>query len=399
MTRFDSQYARFVHAYPYPRQLRSYKTTALRDAVVFRGSKKLIDFSSNDYLGLSKHPLLIARSNEFSNQYGAGSSSSRMVRGNLTIYHSLEETLAKALGKETALILGSGFQTNATLLEALLNPTVLGQEPLIFCDKACHASIYMGLAASSQPVHRFRHNDLDHLQRLLEHYAASKRPKFIITESIYSMEGDQTNLLRLAELSRQHQALWYLDDAHAIGIYGADGFGKATEQSHDIDVIMGTFSKALGSFGSYVACSAACREYLIHRCKGLIYATALPPSTLGAISAALELLPSLKEEREKVLGYAQRVRHSMDEQGLSYGRSSTHIVPWIIGSAEQTRHVAQQLEEEGILGAPIQAPSVPARQNRIRFCLSALHTEEDVALLCAAIKKVIRSVDREVLFV
>jgi len=387
MTRFDDFYSRFTREYPYPRQLRSYKTGSFPDSIVFRDGKKLVDFSSSDYLGLAKHPFLIARSHEFAKRWGTGSSSSRLVRGNLAVYDQLEAQLAQALGKETALILGTGFQANATLLEALLDPQILNAEPLVYCDKACHASIYAGLARVKK-FYRFHHNDLEHLQILLDKNAASTQPRFIIAESVYSMDGDQTNLNRLIELAEQYQAALYIDDAHAIGIYGASGWGKASDLGSKIDLIIGTFSKALGSFGAYLGCSQALREYMIHRCKGLIYSTALSPPILGAISAAMELLPSLKEERQHVLHFGNRIRAFFDEEQLSYGPSDTHLVPWIIGSAEKTRLAAQLLEEQGILGVPIQYPTVPSTKNRIRFCVSALHDEKDLDLLFSSIHKV-----------
>lgn len=387
MTRFDAFYSRFTSEYPYPRQLRSYKTGSFPDTIVFRDGKKLIDFSSSDYLGLAKHPFLIARSHEFAKRWGTGSSSSRLVRGNLAVYDQLEAQLAQALGKETALIMGTGFQANATILEALLDATILGAEPLIFCDKACHASIYAGLSRIEK-FNRFHHNDLDHLTVLLEKNAASTQPKFIIAESVYSMDGDQTNLQRLVEIAEKYQAVLYIDDAHAIGIYGPSGWGKAADLGPKIDLIIGTFSKALGSFGAYLGCSQALREYMIHRCKGLIYSTALSPPILGAISAAMELLPSMDEQRQQVLRFSNLLRNFFDEEQLSYGQSDTHIVPWIIGSADQTRLAAQLLEEQGILGVPIQYPTVPSSKNRIRFCVSALHEEKDLDLLFSSIHKV-----------
>lgn len=388
MTRFDALYSRFTRECPYPRQLRSYKTGAFPDAIIFHEGKKLIDFSSSDYLGLAKHPYLIARSHEFAKRWGTGSSSSRLVRGNLVIYDQLEAELARALGKEAALILGTGFQANATILEALLDATTLNSDPLVFCDKACHASIYAGLMPLKK-FYRFRHNDLNHLQALLDKHQGSTQPKFIIAESVYSMEGDQADLQHLTQLAAQYQAALYIDDAHAVGVYGPAGWGlAAAEEGKKIDLVIGTFSKALGSFGAYLGCSQTLRNYMIHRCKGLIYSTALSPPVLGAISAAIELLPSLEQERQQVLHLSTLIRRFFDEEQLAYGRSSTHLVPWVLGSAEKTRFAAQLLEEQGILGVPIQYPTVPPNKNRIRFCVSALHSEKDLELLFSSIQKV-----------
>jgi 8-amino-7-oxononanoate synthase len=387
MTRFDDFYSRFTRDYPYPRRLRSFKTGAFPDALIFHEGKQLIDFSSSDYLGLAKHPFLIARSHDFAKRWGTGSSSSRLVCGNLAVYDQLETQLAQALGKETALILGTGFQANATVLEALLDASVLNSDPLVFCDKSCHASIYAGLARITK-LQRFHHNDLKHLRLLLEKQAGSSRPKFIIAESVYSMDGDQSDLQGLIALAEEFQAALYLDDAHAVGIYGSTGWGKTADLSGKIDLVIGTFSKAMGSFGAYLGCSQALRDYMIHRCKGLIYSTALSPPILGAISAAMELLPSLEEERQRVRHFGNVIRQFFDQEQLAYGSSDTHIVPWIIGSAEKTRLAAQLLEEQGILGVPIQYPTVPSNKNRIRFCVSALHGEKELEILFSSIQTV-----------
>ncbi|HVY54006.1 MAG TPA: pyridoxal phosphate-dependent aminotransferase family protein [Gammaproteobacteria bacterium] len=387
MTRFDDNYSLFLREFSYPRKLRNYETSVSPDAIVFRDKNRLIDFSSNDYLGLAKHPLLINRSYEFAKRWGAGSSSSRLVRGNLNIYEQIETQLANALGKPAALIIGTGFQANASVISALLDTSVLKSEPLIFMDKACHASMYSGIS-SQKNLLRFHHNDLNHLRQLIEKHHSSSQPKFILAESIYSMEGDSANLKELTEIAQANHATLYIDDAHAVGLYGTNGWGKAADLSHQVDIIMGTFSKALGSFGAYIACSATAKEYLVHRCKGFIYSTALPPAILGSISAAIELVPQLHDSRLRVLKYADEVRQFMSKLGLNYGGSNSHIIPWIIGSAEKTRLAAQLLEQEGILGTAIQAPTVAPNKNRIRFCISALHQPSDFELLFNSLSKI-----------
>jgi len=394
MTRFDSIYTQFLDRYAYPRELRTYKTGPYPDAVVFREGKALLDFSSSDYLGLGKHPFLIARSHEFAKRWGAGNSSSRLIRGNLSLYEDLENQVAQALGKEAALILGTGYQTNASVLEALFDAKVLGTEPDVFFDKACHASIYSSILRLKK-AYRFHHNNLSHLKKLLRAKGSSKAPKFIVVESLYCMDGDQADLKELVCLAQTYQATLYVDDAHAVGLYGQDGWGKTAQLGQQIDVIMGTFSKALGSFGAYIACSAALRRYLIHRCKGLIYSTALPPPILGAISASLELLPQLEAERQQVKTQARLLHDFFRNNHLDCGSASSHIVPWIIGSAEKTRLAAQLLEEEGILGVAIQPPTVPPGKSRIRFCLSALHKAQDLEQLFKALLKVKTALEKD----
>lgn len=328
---------------------------------------------------MSQHPLLISRSQLFVQNYGAGSGSSRSVSGNLDFYQELEAKLASALGKQSALILGTGFQTNSTVLSALLDPTILGAEPLIFCDKYCHASMLQG----ANHVIRFKHNDLNHLVGLLEKYAECSQPKFILVESVYSMEGDQADLAQLIHIKQKYNAFLYVDDAHAVGVYG---WGKAVQYAPNIDLIMGTFSKALGSFGAYVACSLELRDYLINRCKGLIYSTALPPAVLGAISAAIDLVPQLEPARKRLFQFSRALRECLDSEGLSYGQSTTHIVPWIIGDAKQTVKLSEKFEKAGIIACPIRPPSVSPHTSRIRFCVTSAHSEEELEKLMHEIK-------------
>ncbi|CAN5304011.1 8-amino-7-oxononanoate synthase [soil metagenome] len=355
-------YQHFLEANPYPRQLRQH-------------SEIMLNVSSNDYLGLSQHPLLIQYSQQYLQKWGAGSGSSRSVTGNLSCYTELEAKIAQGIGQTAALILATGFQTNSTILTALLDAKILGQQPLVFCDRLCHASIYAGIKHLS-PL-RFRHNDLVHLQQLLDSHSNSKQPLFILAESIYSMEGDQADLAGLIALAKKYQAFLYIDDAHSVGVYGPHGWGLAAAYPGQIDLVMGTFSKGLGSFGAYVACAESVRHYLVNRCQGLIYSTGLPPAVLGAMAAALELLPSLEPQRGYLLQQTHLLRQELQELGLDTGASTTHIIPWIIGDADKAVCASTLLEKAGIIATAIRPPSVPSHKSRLRFCLSALHTEED----------------------
>lgn len=384
----DKYYKTFLDTHSHPRFLKSLEVIQGFSSIYLNDNgKKIINFSSSDYLGLANHPLLIQRSHEFTKRYGVGSSASRLVSGNLDCYAELESRLATALNKPAALILGSGYQTNQSVLETLFNSEILGAEPLVFSDKFCHASMLAGMT-SLKRLHRFRHNDLTHLQVLLDKYAESNRPTFILAESVYSMEGDQANLAELTHLAKKYEALLYVDDAHSIGVYGKNGWGKAGEYAEDISIIMGTFSKALGSFGGFVGCSETIKKYLVNTCKGLIYSTGLPPAVLGAISASIELLPDLNDARDRLLKHAAQTRDFFTREDMDYGESTTHIIPWIIGDAKKTLHASKLLEQEGILGTGIQPPSVPAGKSRIRFCLSAAHSEDDIQQLYQAIRHV-----------
>ncbi len=345
----------------------------------FSSHPKLINFSSNDYLGLSRHPLLIERSQDYTRRFGASSGASRLITGNLPVYTDLEDNLAKALNKPAALIVNSGYQTNFSVLEALLDSSNFEEDPIIFCDKFCHNSMLINIRYRNRLV-RFKHNDLTHLENLLDKNRL-KKFKFILVESLYSMDGDYTDLKALTSLAKKYDAYVYVDDAHAVGICGAEGWGKTGEYSQDIDMIMGTFSKGLGSYGGYIGCSAIMRDFLINRCKGMIYSTGLPPSVLGAISAAIELIPHLHEERQRLRNYSSIVRDFFKKAGLNDGNSESHIIPWIIGDSEKAMRASLYLEEKGIIAVCIRPPTVPKGTSRIRFCLSSIHTEADIEYL------------------
>src|SRR3990167_2361227 len=390
MTKHDKYYQQFLREFPYPRQLKSYTWGEREDfsAHVYRQGRRLIDFSSNDYLGLTKHPLLRERSQAYIKQWGTGLSSSRLVIGNHDAYDQIESQLAWVLGKESVLIFSSGYQTNLTVLEALFDSKVLAVKPIVFCDRYCHASLQMSARYLAR-FYRFRHNDLSHLHQLLERTDLQSSPKFILIESLYSMDGDTVDLAQYITLAERYQAFLYVDDAHAVGTRGLTGWGDTAVHAKDIDMIMGTFSKALSSLGGYVGCSVVLRDYLLHKCRGLIYSTALPPAVLGAISAAIEMVPQLTVERERLQQNTKHLRTFFAEHGLNYGKSNSHILPWIIGDAGKARRVSHFLEEHGILAAAIQPPTVPLGQSRIRFCLSAAHQETDIAYLCEVLKKAI----------
>jgi 8-amino-7-oxononanoate synthase len=345
--------------------------------------RRLIDFSSNDYLGLSRHPLLVERACRYAAQWGAGSAASRLVRGNLAPFVLLEKRIAAAKGCEAALILASGFQANAAVLPALLDAKVLGAEPVVLADRLIHASMYHGIAAAGLRPTRFRHNDLDHLGELLARHAG--RPCVVVTESVFSMDGDRADVPALVGLCERHGALLYIDEAHATGVLGETGFGLAAGYGGRIGVVMGTFSKGLGSFGAYVAGSRALCDYLVSRCGGLIYATALPPAVLGAIDAALELVPCMAAERARLQTMAERFRALLRAADLDTGPSSTQIVPVMLGDERRALEVQRRLEQEGFLGVAIRPPTVPPGTSRIRFALSTLHSAEQVERLAEAL--------------
>jgi 8-amino-7-oxononanoate synthase len=201
------------------------------------------------------------------------------------------------------------------------------------------------------------------------------------------MDGDTAPLTEIISLAKKYNAMLYVDDAHAVGMYGENGFGKTVRHAENIDVIMGTFSKGMGSFGGYIACSELLRDYLVNKCRGLIYSTGLSPAVLGAISAALEVVPELVNERKALQTKASTLRKFLQDSNCDTGTSDSHIVPWIIGDADKTLHISQLLEQQGILATTIRPPSVAIGQSRIRFCLSSAHSDADIEKLQAAISQ------------
>ena len=341
-----------------------------------------IDVSSNDYMGLARHPLLIGRAREWAASHGTGARASRLVVGTLELHERVEAKLARLKGTEAALLFASGWQANAGVLAALLR--LPGPAPLVFTDRLIHASLHHGCAAAGVPQIRFRHNDLAHLVKLLEASAARPGRRFIVTESVFSMDGDRADVPALAEIAGRFGAFLYLDEAHATGVLGRGGMGLSCGVA-GVDLVMGTFSKALGGFGAYVAGSRALCDWLVNACSGFIHTTALPPPMLGAIDAALDLVPGMDEARARLMQSAARVRGALAEAGIDTGESSTQIVPAIVGGEREALGWAAALRERGVLAIAIRPPTVPRGTSRLRLGLSAGHSDADIGMLIDAL--------------
>lgn len=361
------------------RKLRSAKPLPGGEIVV--DGHKMLNFCSNDYLGLSGHPLLRERAEEYLREYGSGSTASRLVCGNFDCFEKTENKIAQLTGREGALIFNSGFQTNVSLFPALTD-----SDSLILSDDYNHNSIIQGALLSRCRVERFHHNDLNHLEQLLKENINKGFSRILIaTESIFSMDGDTSDIDSLIQLSVKYDSLLVVDEAHATGVTGHNGMGLASGK--DIDILMGTFSKAAGSFGAYVAGNNDLREYLINFCYGLIYTTALPPSVVGSIDAAMELIPQMDRERVELSGKAKMLRSSLNNMGYNTGNSTTQIIPLIIGDEKETLSLSKWLEENSVLAMTFRPPTVTKGESRIRLALSALHEEEHIGRLLELLKK------------
>jgi 8-amino-7-oxononanoate synthase len=349
-------------------QYRSLHSLTPQDAVhVEQDGQVLLNFCHNDYLGLSKHPALIQAAQDYIQQYGTGATASRLVAGTYDIHTQLEQNLAAACGREASLLFTSGFQTNATIL-----PLLVDKQSLILCDRLVHNSILQGVLCSKAKLIRYPHNDLHQLEKLLEKNQSYDRI-LIATETIFSMDGDRSDIDSLIHLAQQYNAILYIDDAHAVGTMGINGMGLASHRS-EIDITIGTFGKAFGASGAYVTCSQMMQEYLINFCPGFIYTTGLPPGTVGAIAAALDLIPTLNSERQHLLELSTYLRSQLHPLGFDTSASDSHIIPLMVGDEAKTLRLSQWLKQQGILALAIRPPTVTAGTSRIRLALSSAHT-------------------------
>ncbi len=345
-------------------------------------NKILTDFSSNDYLSISDHPYLKKKSKEFTEKYGTGGQASRLLSGNFEYHVLLEEHIAKLKNKEAGLILGSGYITNTSVIPALIS-----REDAIFADKFVHASIIDGIILSRAKFFRFHHNDMNHLEGLLRRERKNYKSMLIITESVFSMDGDKAPLSDIIKLKEEHNGLLYVDEAHATGIFGKTGAGLVEHLglSEKCDIIMGTFSKALGSYGAYIATSKLIKKYLINKARGFIFSTALPASIVGASIAGIELLKKEPYRRKKLLEKSNYLRNKLLKAGLNVIGDS-QIIPVVIGDAEKTIKAAKRLRENGFYILPIRPPTVPDNSSRLRLSLMYDHSIKILDKLAQLIK-------------
>ncbi|WP_144096475.1 8-amino-7-oxononanoate synthase [Croceicoccus sediminis] len=345
-----------------------------------RDGREMLDFSSNDYLGLARDPRLVDRACEWASRMGSGSGASRLVTGTHEAHLALEEKIARFKGTEAAMIFASGWQANAAVIPALL-AAVPGA--VVLTDRLNHASMHAGCNVAGIRQTRFAHNDMAALETLLIQNAEAPA-RVILTESVFSMDGDRADMAGLVRLAREHDALLYVDEAHATGVLGPKGAGLSATVPGGVDVTMGTFSKALGGFGAYVAGSRTLIDYLVNTSSGFIYTTALPPAVLGAIDAALDLVPDMDGERAHLSALGNRLREGLCARGFDVGASSTQIVPAVIGEAQDALALSARLEELGMIASAIRPPTVPKGTSRLRLALRATHGEEDIDALLDA---------------
>jgi 8-amino-7-oxononanoate synthase len=353
--------------------LRTLRPISLRrDGKIYLKGREYIDFSSNDYLGLSGHPKLIEVSKKALDDFGTASSASRLMSGDLQLHHQLEDKIAKFKNKEAGLVFNSGYQANAGIISALFR-----KGDVIFSDRLVHASIIDGIILSQAKFFRFRHNDMGHLETLLKKERAKFNQALIITESIFSMDGDKAPLRELMQLKERHNCQIFVDEAHATGIFGRNGSGVVEEYGLEekIDFIMGTFSKALAGFGAYLAASKKIVDYLINTCRSFIFSTALPPSIVSCNLAGIDLVRQEPWRRIKLLEQAQYFRDRLRKMGFKT-KGGSQIVPVILGDNLRAIKTADLLQENGFWVLPIREPTVPKDEARLRFSVTTYHNKE-----------------------
>jgi 8-amino-7-oxononanoate synthase len=381
-------YRAYCHERKQTHRLRALRDSRiLPDGYVEQEGKNYINLASNDYLGLSQHPDVIARACDYAQKFGAGATASRLITGNHPAYAEIETMIARGKGKERALLMAGGYQTNLTVLAALADKSVVGRrEVTVVADRLAHHSLLQGADLSGARLMRFQHNDYDHLETILKTQQEKNAFSIIVSESVFGMDGDRADLAALGRLAQKYDALLYIDEAHATGVWGKNGFGFTADCPDQIDIAMGTCGKALGSFGSYIACSEILREYLIQKCGGLIYSTAMPPSILGSIRAALKLIPQMDAARDHLRKISAHLRQALQAQGWNCGDSTTQIIPVIVGDEIVAQEMAEILKQEGFLAAAIRPPTVPPGGSRLRFSLSAAHSQADIERLIAVME-------------
>ncbi|MDR0983356.1 MAG: 8-amino-7-oxononanoate synthase [Culturomica sp.] len=353
--------------------------------LIHEGGNELLNLSSNDYLGLSANRRF---KEEFFLEFDVKSLnfsavSSRLLSGNHEYYLMLENDLRELYGKEAALVFNSGYHANIGILPALTS-----KKDLIIADKSVHASIIDGIRLSEAEFARYRHADMEHLRSILQEKREQYENVFIVTESIFSMDGDVADLLELCDLKKEFDAFLYVDEAHAVGVRGTNGLGCCEEQAcmEDIDFIVGTFGKAFASVGAFVVCNDLFREYLVNTQRSLIFSTALPPMNVAWTRYVLNRMPEFYELREKLLTVSERLRQTLREKNFETTGSS-HIVPMICGENETAVEMAELLCDNGFFVLPVRYPTVPKNQARIRFSLNAAIPDEDYDCLFEFLEK------------
>jgi 8-amino-7-oxononanoate synthase len=351
------------------------------------GNRKVLMFGSNDYLDLIIHPKVLEASTKALRKYGTGCSGSRLLNGTLDLHIKLEAELATLVRKETAIIFGTGFQANYAALSALAE-----KGDVLLCDHTLHASLLEGAMRSTARTARFRHNDLGHLERCLQNCTSDERV-LIVSEGVFSMEGDLADLPGIVGLARKYHARTYVDEAHGIGVLGPNGAGAAEHLGvlDDVDIVMGTFSKSLASVGGFIAGPKPVVDYLKHTARPFVFSASLPAASVAAVGAALDVMRQEPERQQRLEKVASQLRRELRSRGFSVLDGITPIVPVVIEDEVDLCHLCKALLEEGIYINPVLRPA--ASHNLLRISCTAAHTDAHVDRLVNTLERVAKRLD------
>ena len=385
LAKYDApQKAKAAGVYPYFRKIESEQ-----DTEVLINGKKVLMFGSNSYLGLTNHPKVIEAAVAATKKYGTGCAGSRFLNGTLDIHIALEDRLAKFVGKDEAIIYSSGFQFNLGVASCLT-----GREDYILWDELDHASIIEGCRLSMSKKIKYKHNDMESLEKKLQMCDPDK-VKLIITDGVFSMEGDVANLPKICELAKKYNAAVYVDEAHGIGVFGNQGRGTCDHfgVTKDVDLIMGTFSKSFAALGGFIATDSVTANYLRHNSRSYIFSASITPASTAAVNAALDIMESEPERIEHLWKVTNYALDGFRNIGCEIGHTSTPIIPLFIRDNDKTFAVTRDLLEDGIFVNPVVSPAVPSQDTLIRFSLMATHTIEQVDRALECIQKVFKKYD------
>lgn len=359
------------------------KLESPQDSEVMVNGKRVIMIGSNNYLGLTNHPRVKEAAIKAIEKFGSGCAGSRFLNGNLEIHEELETKLARFFRKEAALVFATGYQTNLGTISALL-----GRNDVAIIDKYDHASIIDGCRLSFGKVKKYRHNDMNDLERVLE--ATKDKGKLIIVDGIFSMEGDIADLPNIVKIAKAYEARVMVDDAHGVGVLGAGGRGTAEHfgLEDQVDLIMGTYSKSLAAIGGFVAGSKVVIDFIKHIGRSMIFSASLPPSLVASVSTALDIIEEQPQLRTQLWKNTHKMLKSYKELGYDTGTSETPIIPIIIKDSMKTYEMCKLLFENGVFVNAVVSPAVPPGRELLRTSYMATHTEEQLDKVLGAFDKV-----------
>ena len=379
----EPQKVKKLGLYPYFRPIESDQ-----DTVVKIDGKSVLMFGSNSYLGLTNHPKLKEGAIKAIEKYGTGCAGSRFLNGTLDIHLELEEKLAKLVHKESALVFPTGFTVNSGVI-----PSLVGRDDYLIFDERNHASIIEGKRLTFGKTLKYKHNDMEHLEKVLKK-CETDRVKLIVTDGVFSMEGDVARLPEMVELSKRYNASLYVDEAHSLGVFGTTGAGVCEHfgVSDDVDLIMGTFSKSLGTIGGFIAADENIINYLKHTSRTLIFSASITPASTGCVLAALDVMAEETWRKDQLWANTKRAKEGFEKAGFEIGPTETPIIPLYVRDNMKTFTLTRMLMDDGVFVNPVVTPAVSPEDTLIRYSLMATHTFEQIDESIEKISKIARQI-------